>query len=99
MNTDGFDTLAPLFAIFALFFIGSCVICACHRRCCSDNKNKIIDGEYVKYGSYFDKAYNETIDENTSGTKLRSSLGFTHRLVRVGTRLHEPKRTKCCMDP
>ena len=74
MNAEGLDTLAPFFGLFALFFIGSCFICACYRRCCSnkDDKKKI-DGEYVKYGTYFDRAYNKKIDENDSDEQQRSS--------------------------
>ena len=74
MNAEGLDTLAPFFGLFALFCIGSCFICAYYRRCCSNNVGKKqIDGEYVKYGTYFDRAYNEKINENDSDGQQRSS--------------------------
>ena len=73
MNTEGLDTLAPFFGLLALFIIGSCFICACHRRCCPKKSNIKIEGEYVKYGTYFDRAYNEKNVENGSGGHQISS--------------------------
>ena len=78
---EDLKSLAPLIGLLALFFIGSGFICAFHRRlstthwrCCSKKADKKqIDGEYVKYGAYFDRSYNEKIDENDSDEQQRSS--------------------------
>ena len=83
MNTEGLDTLAPFFGLLALFIIGSCFICACHRRCCPKKSNIKIEGEYVKYGTYFDKAYNETINEIDSERQGASSTQKNHEIVPV----------------
>ena len=74
---DGLDdVLAPVFGLLACFLIGICLvfsIFACHRRWCLEKDKKSIEGEYVKYGTYFDKAYNATIDENDSERQKTSN--------------------------
>ena len=95
MNAEGLDTLAPFFGLFTLFFIGSCFICACHRRCCPNKVDKKKnDGEYVKYGTYFDRAYNEKINENDSDEQQRSSTQ-----INLEIESQQKKRRSTAMDP
>ena len=81
---DGLDdVLAPVFGLLACFLIGICLvfsIFACHQRWCLEKDKKSIEGEYVKYGTYFDKAYNATINEidskrqETPNTKINIEI-------------------------
>ena len=99
---EDLESLAPIIGLLALFFIGSGFICAFHRRlsmthwrCCSKKADKKqIDGEYAKYGKYFDRAYNEKIDENDSDEQQRSSSQ-----INLEIEPEEKNRQSITMDP
>ena len=96
-NTDlaeDFKTLAPLIGLFVLVFIGSCVCYRCSLNKADKKTDKRIDGGYVKYGTYFDRAYNEKINENDSDEQRSPSIQ-----IHLEIEPQQKKRRSTAMDP